>query len=121
MDGFSCVAGGTNGEDIASYPLDLPGVVGRVGSPVSNGDSDSLISCFRASYGDGYVVDDVVSSFCFSCCGGARGVLWDEIERDERSRSSCLWPIRSDEGVSYEVVSVRSLWVMLEVESSVAV
>ena len=48
-------------------------------------------------------------------------MLWDEIERDERSRSSCLWPIRSDEGVSYEVVSVRSLWVMLEVESSVAV
>lgn len=63
----------------------------------------------------------VESSDGFSSCGRARGVLWDETERDDRSKSSCLWgvPWRSDDGVSYDaVVSVSLLWVTLVVESS---
>lgn len=52
---FSWVAGGTKGEREGEKPMwpfvgDLPGVAGREReSWISNGESDSLISCFRVS------------------------------------------------------------------------
>ena len=67
-------------------------------------------------------MEEVVSSVGFGfACDGGRGVLCEEIERDDRSSSSGR--CRSDEGVSYDSVSVSVdvVWVTFEGSSSVVV